>query len=153
MEPERWVEIKQIVSTCLQLDLAQRQSRMAELCGGNTELLLEVQGLLRSHDEMGDFLAGPAWALDGDEPLTGRQIGPYRLCEPIAEGGMGTVYRAVRLSDFEKQVAIKLVKRGMDTDFILKRFRHERQMLAGLDHPNIARLLDGGATEDEVQPI
>jgi tetratricopeptide (TPR) repeat protein len=148
MEPERWVEIKQIVSTCLQLDLAQRQSRMAELCGGNTELLLEVQGLLRSHDEMGDFLAGPAWALDGDEPLTGRQIGPYRLCEPIAEGGMGTVYRAVRLSDFEKQVAIKLVKRGMDTDFILKRFRHERQMLAGLDHPNIARLLDGGATED-----
>src|SRR5579864_3320666 len=61
---------------------------------------------------------------------------------------MGTVYRAVRSSDFEKQVAIKLVKRGMDTDFILRRFRHERQILAGLDHPNIARLLDGGATED-----
>ncbi len=61
---------------------------------------------------------------------------------------MGSVYRAVRSSDFEKQVAIKLVKRGMDTDFILRRFRHERQILAALDHPNIARLLDGGATDD-----
>ena len=62
---------------------------------------------------------------------------------------MGTVYRAVRADDhFRQQVAIKIVKRGMDTDFILRRFRHERQILASLDHPNIARLLDGGATED-----
>ena len=125
-----------------------RSARVDELCGGDADLVLEVQSLLRSHEEMGDFLAGSVLPEDDSEHLKGRKVGHYQLCEPIAEGGMGTVYRAVRLSDFEKQVAIKLVKRGMDTDFILRRFRHERQILAGLDHPNIARLLDGGATED-----
>jgi tetratricopeptide (TPR) repeat protein len=148
MGPERWAEIKQIASACKDVQASQRQSRIAELCGSDAELMSEVQSLLRSHDEMGDFLAGSAWALESEEPLTGRRVGNYQLCEPVAEGGMGTVYRAVRSSDFEKQVAIKLVKRGMDTNFILKRFRHERQILAGLDHPNIARLFDGGATED-----
>ncbi|HXP86087.1 MAG TPA: serine/threonine-protein kinase [Bryobacteraceae bacterium] len=83
-----------------------------------------------------------------EESLIGCQLGNYRVCEAIAEGGMGTVYRAVRVNDFEKQVAVKLVKRGMDTDFILRRFRRERQILSGLDHPNIASLLDGGAAPD-----
>jgi serine/threonine protein kinase len=146
MESERWGEIKQIVNACLELDAGQRESHIAELCSGDAELITEVRSLLRSHAEMGDFLA--VSALEDDELLTGRQVGHYQLREPIAEGGMGTVYRAVRSSDFEKQVAIKLVKRGMDTDFILRRFRHERQILAGLDHPNIARLLDGGAAGD-----
>jgi tetratricopeptide (TPR) repeat protein len=148
MEHERWAEIKRIVSACMEAEASQRPARAVELCGGDTEMISEVESLLQSHQEMGDFLADPAWTPAGEECLTGRHVGPYRLCEPIAEGGMGTVYRAVRLSDFDKQVAIKLVKRGMDTDFILRRFRHERQILAGLDHPNIARLFDGGATED-----
>ena len=146
--PERWGEIKRIVGECLALPPDQRESRIQKLCGGDADLVTEVQSLVRSHAEMGDFLADAVFAREGEELLTGRQVGHYQLCEPIAEGGMGTVYRAVRSSDFEKQVAIKLVKRGMDTDFILRRFRHERQILAGLDHPNIARLLDGGATED-----
>ena len=76
-------------------------------------------------------------------------VGPYRIIREIGRGGMGTVYLAVRDDDqYKKQVAIKLVRRGMDTDFIVDRFRHERQILASLDHPNIARLLDGGTTED-----
>jgi tetratricopeptide (TPR) repeat protein len=146
--PERWDAIKQIVGDCLALPPDQRESRIHTLCGGDAELVTEVQSLVRSHAEMGDFLAASVFAPQDGELLTGCQVGHYQLCEPIAEGGMGTVYRAVRSSDFEKQVAIKLVKRGMDTDFILRRFRHERQILAGLDHTNIARLLDGGATED-----
>jgi tetratricopeptide (TPR) repeat protein len=76
-----------------------------------------------------------------------RDIGPYRLLNRIGQGGMGEVYRAVRSADFETQVAIKLVKRGMDTDFVLQHFCRERQILAALDHPSIARLLDGGAID------
>ena len=148
MEPERWPEIKRIVNVCLELDVERRDSQIVELCGNDAELIAEVRSLLRSHADMGDFLAISPVAADGEALLTGRPVGHYQLRELIAQGGMGTVYRAVRSSDFEKQVAIKLVKRGMDTDFILRRFRHERQILAGLDHPNIARLLDGGAAED-----
>ena len=77
------------------------------------------------------------------------RIGPYRLVRELGQGGMGTVYLAVRDDDaFRKRVALKILKRGMDTESIVRRFRTERQILAGLDHPNIARLLDGGATAD-----
>lgn len=79
----------------------------------------------------------------------GRPIGPYRLEREISRGGMGLVCLAYRDDrQYEKQVAIKLIKRGMDTEDILRRFLHERQTLATLDHPNIAGLLDGGITED-----
>jgi tetratricopeptide (TPR) repeat protein/tRNA A-37 threonylcarbamoyl transferase component Bud32 len=149
MERERWAQVKQILVTYLDLRADERASYLAQCCEGNAELLADVQRLINSHDALGDFLETPVFAGEQEELLTGRQIGSYLLGEPIAEGGMGTVYHAVRLSDFERQVAIKLVKRGMDTGFILRRFRHERQILAGLDHPNIARLLDGGATDDD----
>ena len=79
----------------------------------------------------------------------GQRIGPYRIVEGIGEGGMGAVYRAVRDDDeYQKQVAIKLIQAGKDSAFVVSRFRNERQILASLDHPNIARLLDGGTTSD-----
>jgi serine/threonine protein kinase len=149
MEPERWQQIKQIVNACLELEPDARERHIITVCASDATLAAEVKSMLASYAEVGDFLAEPVWDSGPGELLTGSRIGSYQLCEPIAEGGMGAVYRAVRSSDFEKQVAIKLVKRGMDTNFILRRFRHERQILAGLDHPNIARLLDGGATGDD----
>ena len=77
----------------------------------------------------------------------GDRIGPYRLTRLVGHGGMGAVYEAVRDDDqFQQQVAIKLIKGGMDSDFVHDRFVRERQILASLDHPHIARLLDGGAT-------
>ena len=83
-----------------------------------------------------------------DETLEPR-VGTYRLVRELGQGGMGTVFLAVRDDDeFHKRVAIKILTRGMDTDYIVRRFRTERQILAGLDHPNIARLLDGGTTAD-----
>ncbi len=79
----------------------------------------------------------------------GARVGAYRLVRELGQGGMGTVYLAVRDDDaFHKRVALKILKRGMDTEAIVRRFRTERQILAGLDHPNIARLLDGGTTAD-----
>jgi hypothetical protein len=148
MQADRWGEVKRIANACLTLPPEQRASSVHDLCGEDADLAAEVESLIRSYAEMGRFLDTPALDTDSEEHLTGRQIGPYELCELIAEGGMGTVYRAVRLNDYGKQVAIKLVKRGMDTGYILKRFRQERQILAGLEHPNIAQLLDGGATSD-----
>src|SRR5262249_9796917 len=91
-------------------------------------------------------------ATDADDlfdPLIGRRLGSYKIERELGRGGMGTVYEASRAdNEFRKRAAIKLVKRGMDTDFVLRRFRKERQILAALDHPNIALLLDGGTTED-----
>jgi tetratricopeptide (TPR) repeat protein len=150
MDQERWAQVKEIVNACLDVEPAVREARVEELCAGDPSLREEVESLLASQAELGEFMeSGPSEpGSDELDLLTGQRIGNYEIREAIAEGGMGAVYRAVRTSDFQKQVAIKLVKRGMDTGFILRRFRHERQILAALDHPNIARLLDGGATED-----
>ena len=112
-----------------------------------------VLALLAEHESPDDFLETPAAALSHDElreplPSNGR-IGPYRLLRELGRGGMGAVYLAARDDgEYQQQVALKLVKRGMDTDRIIARFRQERQLLAALDHPNIARLLDGGTTTD-----
>jgi tetratricopeptide (TPR) repeat protein len=112
-------------------------------CGTDLELRGEVDRLLEALERSGDFLepAPPA----PSEAHAGR-IGPYLILEQAGQGGMGTVYRAIREDDYRQQVALKLVKRDIETDFLLERFRQERQALALLNHPNIARLLDGGTT-------
>ncbi len=154
MTPERWQQIKQVLEASLALKGPERDEYLARMCAGDAGLLAEVRSLIDSY-EQSDALDTPAieshadlLAGQLDDHAIGRRIGPYKLVEEIGRGGMGTVYRAVRVGDFEQQVAIKLVKRGFDTDFIVRKFRNERQIMAGLDHPNIARLLDGGSTED-----
>ena len=119
------------------------------------ELRAEVERLLAAHGRAGDFIASPAMRdrrdvdVATDESLVGRRVGPYRVVREIGRGGMGAVYLAERADgQYEQRVALKLIKRGMDTDQVLARFRAERQILASLDHPNIARLLDGGSTDD-----
>ena len=120
---------------------------------GMTNCARDVEKLLAAHDESGAFLVSPAQLVAAEmefvEERVGQRIGPYEIVREIGHGGMGSVYLAVRADDqYRKQVAIKVVKRGMDTDAILRRFMMERQILANLEHPNIARLLEGGSTED-----
>lgn len=167
MSPERWKQIEDIFGEAVDLPAgAERASLLAERCGADSELRAEVEKLLAADEEAGEFIADPAVdlrrvtsierlaaAVAATEvdvaPMTGRRIGSYRVVHEIGRGGMGAVYLAMRADDeFRKQVAIKLIKRGMDTDFVLRRFRNERQILASLDHHNIARLLDGGTTDD-----
>lgn len=153
MHPDQWEEVKATIEVCLGLDPDRRKLYLDTKCAHDAALRSEVESLLNSYSAAGEgFLEMPALETPALEPpeetLTGCRIGLYQVGEKIAEGGMGAVYRAMRLSDFQKQVAIKVVKRGMDTDFILRRFRQERQILAALDNPNIAQLLDGGATDD-----
>jgi eukaryotic-like serine/threonine-protein kinase len=110
------------------------------------ELREELESLLASFDSAGEFLESPAQL---EETLVGERVGAYRLVRQIGQGGMGSVYEAVRADrEFDQRVAIKLVRMGLDGDFLRRRFRGERQILAKLTHPNIAGLLDGGTTKD-----
>ncbi len=156
MSPERYRQVKQIFQAVLDVAPQARAAYLTETCAGDDELRGEVVSLLAAHDDAGEFIEVPAVAAithseteDGALSVVGQRIGPYQVLREIGHGGMGTVYLATRADDqFKKRVAIKLVRRGMDSDFIVRRFRHERQILASLDHPNIARLFDGGTTED-----
>src|SRR5688500_5997940 len=153
MTPERWQKVDVIFQEAIELPPVQRDDFVLQACGGDHELRAEVQSLL-AHEVEDSFLKvpiqGAARSLTKDaDARTGQRIGVYRINRLIGHGGMGAVYSAVRDDDqYEKQVALKVVKRGMDTDFVLNRFRHERQILATLEHPHIARLFDGGTTDD-----
>jgi serine/threonine protein kinase/tetratricopeptide (TPR) repeat protein len=156
MTPEQWQQVKGLFHAALERAPSQRAQFLAEVCAGDVGLHQEVASLLAAHEDAGSFIEAPAvaeataWLADvSDDPLLGRRLGPYQILQALGHGGMGTVYLARRADDqYQKQVAIKLVKRGLGTEFLIRRFRTERQILASLDHPNIAKLLDGGTTED-----
>ncbi len=148
-----WLRIRSVVESVMDLPASERTPYLDRACP-DPELRRWVDSMLASFAQSEyNFLAVPAVALGGpgctDEPSwTGRRIGPYQILEEIAEGGMGAVYRAVRVDQhYEKQVAIKVIRGGSDSASMLARFRAERQILANLDHPNIARLLDGGSED------
>ena len=156
MQPERWEQIRQLLESALERDPGERTAFLDAACGSDEPLRAEVASLLVSHEKAGEFTGAGAFE-DGMRlieqgeiaSLAGRRIGNYRIVREIGRGGMGAVYQAARADDaFRKDVAIKLIKRGLDTEDSVRRFRSERQILASLDHPNISRLLDGGTTED-----
>ncbi len=125
---------------------------LEEACHDDVHLRREVEELLRAHHDAGEFLGGtkPANVIDPhDDPseLCGTTVGPYKLLEPIGEGGMGTVYMAQQVEPVKRRVAIKLIKQGMDSKQVIARFEAERQALAVMDHPNIAKVLDAGTAE------
>jgi eukaryotic-like serine/threonine-protein kinase len=150
--PERWQQIEAIFEQTLDLPAEKRSTFLQQTCDGDEELRREVESLLDSHARAGNFIDNRTHFYqefdEADVPLP-QLIGPYRIVRELGRGGMGAVYLAERADEqYQKQVAIKLIKRGMDTDSVLRHFRNERQILVGFDHPNIARLFDGGTTED-----
>jgi len=157
MIPERWQQVKTVLEQVLDLAPEQRKAFLDEACRDDHALRQEIESLLLEADDGGDgLLQSPVHvSLKNGPPregsLVGCRVGPYQILEMIGEGGMGTLYRASRADDqYRKQVAIKLVRVGLTTPLALERFRDERQILANLEHPNIARLLEGGTTEDGV---
>lgn len=129
-----------------------RSGYVDDACGSDAELRTEVESLLDAHARVGDFLLNPTASLAGDanpdseaEPQV--EIGRYKLLEEIGEGGFGVVYMAEQRRPVRRRVALKIIKPGMDTRHVIARFEAERQALAMMDHPNIARVFDGGATE------
>src|SRR5262245_61304769 len=145
---EGWKKVEEIFNAAIDRPIDERESFLSEACGDDQSLRRQVEHLIDCHEKAGDFIESPAAFTDAptrDEAVTlqfdtmiGRQVGAYKLVREIGRGGMGAVYLAVRADNqFRQRVAIKLVKRGMDTDFVIRRFRNERQILAALNHPNI----------------
>ncbi len=156
MNPERWQAVGELFDGALAVACDERQVWIEKACDGDDEVRHEVLSLLASYDaKPGGFVQHRIksalvsfYATNPAAPQPVR-VGPYRLVRELGRGGMGTVFLAERDDDqYHSQVAIKLVRTGMDTEFIFARFRRERQTLARLQHPNIARLLDGGTTEN-----
>lgn len=172
MTPERWQQIKAALAAVLERPVEERTAFLDRCYDGDDALRAEVESLV-AHQEAGDslidsakissqislacvmtdeFLPEQSPIDNGDrtEEATISRVGTFKILGELGRGGVGSVYLAERDDQqYRRQVAIKLIRRGMDTDFVVRRFRNERQILAALDHPNIARLLDGGATEND----
>jgi non-specific serine/threonine protein kinase/serine/threonine-protein kinase len=163
MEPERWRDVERIYHGALQCEEGQRAAFVMQACGADQILRAEVESLLQYAQRPAKFFETPALEVVAHalaEDLRARdaasasgmidvRIAQYRIVGKLGAGGMGDVYRAVRADDqYEKQVAIKLVRQGLDTESVFARFRQERQILAGFEHENIARLIDGGTTDE-----
>ncbi len=153
MTPDRWQRTKEIVADALEKDAAERPAFVASACAEDSALERAVNSMLAHADDETRFDG----AIDelqrvrsgGDDTRTGQIVGAYRITREIGRGGMGAVYLGERAdAQFEKQVAIKILKRGTDTEEVLRRFQTERQILARLEHPHIAHLIDGGTTAD-----
>jgi serine/threonine protein kinase len=148
------------IAALQQVGLAERQAYLDEACAGQPELRRQVEQLLRLHEGAGSFLQEPAAGSSATEAVPGGAnpvpapeapgaiLGPYKLLEQIGEGGMGTVWMAQQTEPVKRLVAVKLIKAGMDSNQIIARFEAERQALALMEHPNIARVLDAGAAPD-----
>ncbi len=142
-----------LLRDALDLESADRAAFLDRACAGEAALRAEIESLLTRAESGGEMLGGPALALAGqlleDEPASreGDTIGVFQLGTVLGEGGMGTVYRAQRSgADFTQKVALKIIRAGVATTALRERFRRERAILAGLDHPGIARFVDGGIT-------
>jgi tetratricopeptide (TPR) repeat protein len=145
---------KELFLSALDLPPAERAAFLDRACGGNSRLREHVELLLRAHEEASSFLQKPAVGADATvrvpvvaEEQAGDRIGRYKLLQRIGEGGCGVVYMAEQEEPVRRRVALKVIKLGMDTKEVIARFEAERQALALMDHPNIARVLDAGATD------
>ncbi len=157
MTNDRHQRVKTLFLNAKELAPEERDAFLEKECAGDTDLRREVESLLAHEDDatvsfmqrplLGSELREQVMSMAADAPPA--RIGAYRVISEVGRGGMGAVYLGVRDAEgFTQRVAIKVIKRGMDTDDIVRRFELERHLLAALDHPNIARLIDGGATED-----
>ncbi len=148
MTPEKWNRVKEIFNEAVELSAEEREKFLDGKINGDDELRRDVEKLLASDEHAvtlfdGKSLIAPKY-FKADE-----RIGNYKIVKKIGEGGMGAVYLAER-ADLKQRVALKIIRHGADSEVILKRFRREQEILAALEHPNIARLIDVGVSETGV---
>lgn len=145
---QRWARTKELFGAALELDADQRSAFLRDACGADVELCREIESLLLAHDSS-HLPSGNLWPTGFAAALEPpRSIGPYQLIRKIGEGGMGQVWLAGQTEPVRRQVALKLLRAGVFDDSLLQRFQAERQSLAMMDHPAIARVLEAGATPE-----
>jgi serine/threonine protein kinase len=153
MRADRWHRAKDVFNAAVELPEQQRELFIRRACDQDDSLRHDVEALLKAHESTDSFIERPAAQRAGlaSAPIDwiGRRFGPYRIVGEVERGGMSEVYRAVRDDNqYQKDVAIKFLRHGFDSESLLRRFRAERQILAQLNHPHIAHLVDGGTTEN-----
>jgi serine/threonine protein kinase len=146
--PDRRQKIKEIVGAALEHEPSQRSAFLDQACSHDSALRAEVDSLLSAYDGADSLSTGGQTTALGDVPTAPKSIGPYQLVQKLGEGGMGQVWLAEQTSPVRRKVALKLIKAGMYDDSVLRRFQTERQSLAIMDHPAIAKVFDAGATLD-----
>src|SRR5262249_27979031 len=160
--PNELQRVKQVFLAAVEKsDRAARVAYLNEACAGDDELRRQVEALLVQHEQASGHLeALPANVFENTalfaatasemapQATAGNRIGPYKLLQQLGEGGMGTVYMAEQEEPVKRRVALKIIKAGMDSDRVIARFEAERQALAMMDHPHIARIFDAGTTEN-----
>jgi eukaryotic-like serine/threonine-protein kinase len=134
---------KEIVDAALAMDPAERTAFVREACAGDRSLLEEVDALLETYSAVTASIA-----VGISDTIAGSPVGPYKLIRQLGEGGMGVVYHAQQTHPLRRDVALKVIKPGMDSRQVIARFESERQALALMDHPHIARVFDAGATPE-----
>jgi len=154
MESKRWEQLQRIFESAIELPPLQRNEFLQEVCAGDREMYEEIKAMLDADSTRNSLLDRPIQesfsSMIGTDHIN-KKIGPYKILKEVGSGGMGAVYLAKRIDgQFEQQVALKLIKPGIHSGDIVSRFEHERQILAQLQHPNIARLLDGGLSDDRM---
>src|SRR5271165_6926022 len=151
---DRWNRIEEIFQSALERPPSERSKYVAQACGDDAELRLEIESLLANDNAttaIDSVLADDLRVLvqTSDTAEIGLRVGPYRLVRELDSGGMGVVYLGVRSDDqYFQVVAVKMIRKGLESPALVQRFRTERQILATLTHPNIGTILDGGETED-----
>lgn len=155
MRADQWHRAKDVFNSAVELPARERELFIRRACEDDAALRHDVEALLKAHESSDSFIERPAAQRAGlaTTPINwiGRRFGPYRIVGEVERGGMSEVYRAVRDDNqYQKDVAIKFLRHGFDSESLLRRFRAERQILAQLNHPHIAHLVDGGTTDNDM---
>ncbi|WP_457320151.1 protein kinase, partial [Stenotrophomonas sp. P5_B8] len=145
MEAVRWRQLSTLLDQLLELPPAQRELRLAQLRAADPTLAGDVERLLAHERDSHEFMAQPLWTAAPEDSRAGTLVGPYRLLRPLGEGGMGEVWLAERADGlYQRRVALKLLRSGYADSGLRQRFAREREILARLQHPHLAELLDAG---------
>ena len=146
-KPQQWGRIKELFGKALELGPAERSAFLRDACGADENLKAELESLLAAHDQS-DLLSSSLWQDHSSLQQAPKSIGPYQLIRKLGEGGMGQVWLAEQTAPVRRQVALKLIRAGMFDDGLLQRFQSERQSLAMMEHPAIAKVFEAGSTPD-----
>src|SRR4249919_2640994 len=153
MQPPEWEKVKEVFTAALELPSGERTAFLEQSCGADEALREEVDSLLAAHEEPENVLEQHTYDLAGQlqtdsNKYLGKRFGSYSILRELGRGGMGSVFLAARADgEFEQQVALKIIRQSFADRELERYFRRERQILASLNHPNIAKLIDGGVSE------